>query len=183
MAFRLAIAVSTTAVFTAASFAAPVEGNKLLEQGTFTFGLASGGWHRYSRSDSPSGSWSAFSLSPTVGVFAADRIWLGGGVTLSEWDLGPEWGKHSANSVHGGIDYHFLSGKWTPFVGFWGLLGDLPGDGVMPRLGARFFVVPRTSLGVGYDGAVTFHTYDYEYADTTEVRTVHRLWYGFQVYF
>ncbi|UCH78676.1 MAG: hypothetical protein JSU81_01630 [Candidatus Coatesbacteria bacterium] len=179
MTFRYTIIVFTAAALTLAS-AAAAEGESPLERGTITFGLASGGWHRYSITGGE-GSYSVFTLSPLVGIFAADRIWLGGGVTIAKWEFGEGYGSESGASVHGGLDYHFLEGKWTPFVGFWGLLGDYPGDGVMARLGARFFVVPQTSLGFGYDGAVVL--YDNRYNDTTEVNTSHRLWYGFQLHF
>ena len=165
----------------ATSAAVAVDGTPLMERGTFTVGLASGGWHRYSISDSD-GSFSIFTFSPLVGIFAGERVWLGGGVTINEigYSDGYESGSSSGNSLHGGVDYYFRNGGWTPYAGFWGVLGDLPGDGVMLRFGARFFVVPQTSLDVGYDGAVVF---DDNYYGDSDVGTAHRIWYGFQLYF
>lgn len=176
MTFRNAIIVFTAVAVAAIPAAVAAEGESPVDRGTITFGLTSGGWHRYSHS-AGSGSLTVFTLSPLGGVFAADRIWLGGGFTITKYEIS-EWGSDSGASIHGGLDYYFREGTWSPFAGFWGVLGDYPGDGVMFRLGARFFVVPKTALGFGYDGAVVFGD---EYSD--EVGTSHRLWYGFQLHF
>ena len=178
MTLRYALIFLLTATLASVPAGIAAEADSPLARGTFTFGLDSGGWHRYSLGDGGD-SWSIFTLSPLVGIFAADGLWLGGGITVVKWDAGG-WGSESGASVRGGLDYHFLAGKWTPFVGLWGLLGDYPGDGVMARLGARFFVVPQTALGFGYDGAVVL---DEDYYGDKEVGTSHRLWYGFQLYF
>jgi len=177
MTFRNAIIVFAAAAVAAVPAAVAAEGESPLARGTITFGLASGGWHRYSVTGAEEG-WSVFTLSPLGGVFAADRLWLGGGFTISKYEY-PGGYSDSGASVHGGLDYYFLEGTWSPFAGFWGVLGDYPGDGVMLRLGARFFVVPQTALGFGYDGAVIF---DDRYGET-EVGNSHRLWYGFQLHF
>ncbi|HUU56905.1 MAG TPA: hypothetical protein VMW93_06150 [bacterium] len=173
----LTLAAIVASTFTSAPGAE--ETNPLLDRGTLTFGLAAGGWHRYSSTASPGDSWGTFSLSPEFGGFVKRGLWLGGGITISKVWAG-EWGSISSGGVRGGADYHFDRGSWAPYLGFWGLLGDFPGDGVMPRLGVKFYVVPRTALAVGYDAAFTWHG---DYGGGNDVHTSQTIWYGLQVHF
>jgi hypothetical protein len=166
------------AAIVAATAASAPGDNPLLDRGTLTFGLAAGGWHRYSHTASPGDSWGRFTLSPEFGGFVKRGLWLGGGMTISKSWYG-RWGSSSSGGIRGGVDYHFDRGSWAPFVGLWGLVGDAPGDGFMPRLGVKFYVLPRTALAVGYDAAFTWHG-GYESGD--DVYTSQTIWYGLQVY-
>jgi hypothetical protein len=172
----------TITAFAAAAVVAGVAsaaGNPLLERGTITFGLQAGGW-RWA-SGHPAGTSGYFSVSPGAGVFVTKGLWLGGRLGISYiWapsETGPETSYAIYTSILGGADYHFDMGRWAPFLGLWGIVGDSPGNGFAPRAGGKFFIVPRTALAVYYEGYVTFRGYE------RGPVAGHTLSYGFQIFF
>ncbi|MGD8718881.1 MAG: hypothetical protein PVH29_08680 [Candidatus Zixiibacteriota bacterium] len=141
--------------------------NELLERGTITVSLDTGTWYL-------SGG-TALYVGPGIGIFVARGLWLGGSVDLGTYGFEDAYG-----AIGFGPDYHFDTGpKWSPYVGLWvRATSFFDGDvGLVPRFGAKFFVVPRTALVAGYEGRVYFPAY----RDGPVFG--HMLGTGFQVFF
>ncbi len=181
--FTIVICLGVIAVSAAPASAA----NPSLARGRFTADLSAGGVVFYGGNE-----W-IMSFAPGFGVFVARGLWVGGRVGIILFHeqsmidyrtADVAWGggeTESLASLAAGADYNFDLGVAAPYVGFWGFLSASPGNGVLPRLGVKLFVVPKTAIVLGLEDAVRFPRGEYYHGPN--VTNAVTFTYGFQLFF